>query len=651
MAAKRPRAQARAHTAGPRVEPHAGRSAIVGLAAVIVLAGAWAFSNSLGGVFVLDDIRAIVRNPTIRGLASSIRPPGESTVAGRPVANLSFALNYRLAAPDAREAFQPARPGEDPRATDRFLANARGYHALNLAIHLAASLVLFGVVRRTLLATPRGSRLGDGASGVAAAVALIWVVHPLQTESVTYVVQRVESLMGLFYLLTLYAAIRATEGRRRAAWTALAFVSCALGMATKEVMVTAPVVVAVWLLVFRPDAPRRVLLGGLAATWLVFAALVASEGRGASIAYDAGIAWRYLLTQADVLVHYLRLSAVPAPLVLLYDWPLAASVTGVLPEALLIVALLGVTLAALVRRHPLGFAGAAFFLILAPTSSVLPIVTEVAAEHRMYLPLAIVVACAASAAYLALTALAPRVRMAIGVALTLVLVIAFGTMTRARNRDYSSEEALWGQTVAAHPQGPRARVAFGTALATARRLPEAELQFRSALAINRDDPIAHARLGSVLAAQNKLEAALPHFQRAVALRPADADANRALGQIYAIRHDDRRALEHFGRAAEVVKTDPALLARMAAILVETRDPTLRDPTRALALAEQAATLSGRREAQVLEILAAAHAAAGQNDAAVGVLREALAIARQQGNENLATRLEYRIKAYEAQPRL
>ena len=153
--------------------------------------------------------------------------------------------------------------------------DTRPFHAGNLFIHLSAALVLFGIVRRTLSSPRLHERFGLAAPWLAAAVALLWVVHPLQTAAVTYVVQRVESLMGLFYLLTLYCAIRAAEGSRAGWWAAAAVASCAAGMATKESMVTAPVVVALWDWLFgaRPDGqPSRVrwgLLGSLAATWVL----------------------------------------------------------------------------------------------------------------------------------------------------------------------------------------------------------------------------------------------------------------------------------------------------------------------------------------------------------------------------------------------
>ena len=617
----------------------------------ITLATVWAFWTSFPGVFVLDDVRAIVRNPTIRTLSPltvPLVPPGESTVAGRPVANLSFALSYATAPAESRDVFQPPAPGEPAARASAFLDNARSYHAWNLGIHLLAALVLFGVVRRTLLTPKMARRFGSPALWIAAAAAVVWAVHPLQTESVTYIVQRVESLMGLFYLLTLYCAIRAAEGQRTAGWTLATIAFCALGMATKEVMVTAPLTVAAWLHVFRPERRHWRILGGLAATWLVFAVLIAFERREASIAFD--LAWRYLLTQSAVIVHYVRLSVVPSPLVFLYDWPLAASVRDVPGPFVAVTAATLATGYALWRRHPIGFVGAWFLLILAPTSSLIPIVTEVAAEHRMYLPLASLTVCAAAGAWLALVRLPPRTAGLVAAAGTMLATLTYGSMTRDRNRDYWSEERLWAQTVAAHPQAQRARVAYGTALVNARRFAEAEQQFRAALERNESDPVAHTRLGSVLAAQNRLSEAQPHFERAVALRPGDVDANRSLGQIYAIQGDDARAVEYLDRAAATWR-DPGLLVRLAALLGESRDPAVRDSARARLLAEEAVGLTNRQEPLALEILSSALAGLGRYDEAAAVASEALAIATRQGNPQLAARLESRVRAYRARGRL
>jgi Flp pilus assembly protein TadD len=630
------------------------------LAALLASSGAWAYSTSFGGVLVLDDVRAIARNQTIRDLASALSPPPASTVSGRPVANLTFALNYALTPVEVRDVFAPASPGSRPAADDPFLRNVRGYHFLNLAIHLVAGILLFGVVRRTLSTDRLTPRFGASASWLAFVVALVWLVHPLHTESVTYVVQRVESLAGLFYLLTLYCAIRAAHASSRGArwWAAAAAVGCALGMATKEVMVTAPIAVWLWDRVFLADRTRRprwLLLAALAATWIVLGALVYHEHRAPSIDLGQGMVWRYLLTQAAVVTHYLRLAFVPSPLVFLYTWPLVTSVSAVLPQLALLTGLVGLTILGLVRRHPLAFAGAWFLLILAPTSTVLPIVTEVAAEHRMYLPLASVVACVIVGAYaIGCTLLTRpissgrrRVGIAIGAVLTFVLVVSLGARTRQRNRDYWSEEGLWQATVSEQPDNQRARVAYGVVLSSARRFAEAETELQSAVALSPADPIARGRLGIVQAAQGKFDEAIANLERALQSRPDDVDAHRALGQVYAIRQEEAPAVSHLERALQLGAADPMVLGRLAAILASSSDTSVGNGARAVALAERAATLTSRRDPMVLNVLSVAQAAVGRFADAASTADEALRLARAQGNERLASELEYRVAAYRA----
>ena len=154
----------------------------------IAAAGLLAYADSFRGVFMLDDFLSIVENPHLRRLWplwDVWKTPMESTLAGRPVAQWTFALNYAAGKLDVW-----------------------GYHAGNLLVHLCAALVLYGLLRRTFLTAPLRGRYGGVATGLAGVIALLWTVHPLQTQSVTYLVQRAEALMGLCYLLTLYAVVR-----------------------------------------------------------------------------------------------------------------------------------------------------------------------------------------------------------------------------------------------------------------------------------------------------------------------------------------------------------------------------------------------------------------------------------------------------------
>ena len=158
----------------------------------IVLAGAVVYSNSLSAPFIFDDQIAIVENPAIRSLSGAWTQPHNTPLAGRPVAGFTFALNF--AANDV---------------------DAAAYRATNIAIHIACALLLFGLVRRTLALPRLEPRVGGAASDLAFASALLWVVHPLTTDAVTYITQRTESLMALCYLLTLYASLRSRIDDRR----------------------------------------------------------------------------------------------------------------------------------------------------------------------------------------------------------------------------------------------------------------------------------------------------------------------------------------------------------------------------------------------------------------------------------------------------
>ena len=341
---------------------------------VLVCAGALAYANSLSGPFIIDDAVTVVDNTHIRQLwplSQALVNERESPVAGRPLVNLSFAINYALGGLDVS-----------------------GYHLVNLVLHVLCALLLFGIVRRTLVLP--SLHLAERSTPIALATALLWLVHPLNTEAVDYVTQRTELMMGACYLLTLYAAIRARDstrsvsGKREHWWLVLAVVACGLGMACKESMVTAPVMVWLYDRIFL-DGTRRMRWQfhvALAATWLVLVALSWSGPRIHSAGWSAGVsAWTYLLNQAVMIARYLRLTLWPADLVLTYGYPRPLTLGNVLPAALLVVALLAVTVVSLRLAPRLGFLGAWFFVTLAPTSSIVPIATEVGAERRMYLPL------------------------------------------------------------------------------------------------------------------------------------------------------------------------------------------------------------------------------------------------------------------------
>jgi tetratricopeptide (TPR) repeat protein len=567
----------------------------------------------------------------------------------------------------------PAAPGALPDAGERFLRNIWGYHFMNLALHMLAGLALFGVVRRTLLAHPLRSRFGSASTALAFVVALIWLVHPLLTDAVTYIAQRTELLMGMFFLVTLYCAIRAGEPggpvTARRWWTAGAIAACALGMGSKQSMAGAPLMVWLWDWTFRtpaatgdnarPAAARWALYSGLAATWLILGALVAHERWPHSIGFnrEGWTPWTYFLTQTSVIVHYLRLSYVPWPLALDYDgWPMARSVLDVLPYATLLAVLFCLTVWGIVRRRPWAYAGAWFFVILAPSSSLLPLPTEIAAERRMYLPLAGVVGFTVLTVYAAgqwaldrLVAASTRRLAGRVAALLLVGTVAVGcvSLTRARNRDYWSDERIWADTVQKRPTNARARLNYGVDLMQAGRAQEAEEQLRQAVRLKETNAAAHGNLGSVLCSLGRLDEGISHLERALALDPEYTDAYRNLGEAYAALGRRARAAEYFALAVGASPDNPFLLNRLGWLLATSPEEGVRNAAKAVEAGERAVRLTSRQDTMSLDTLAAAYAEAGRFQDAAATAREGFLLAERQGNVTSARELAGRAALYEA----
>lgn len=540
------------------------------LAALVIMAvGLLAYSNSFHGDFVLDDLPAIKENQTIQkgwapppppSVASQstidhlfqrlpypLQPPNDGqTVTGRPLVNASFQLNYAWASRHGGDGFSPEI-----------------YHVTSLAIHLLAGLALFGLVRRTLELPKVRPGIGAGALPIAFAAALLWTVHPLQTESVTYLSQRAESLMGLFYLWSLYCFVRGSQ-KWPWLWLPLAVLSCGISTQCKEVTATLPVMVLIFDWVFIARAPleplrrRWPVYAGLLLMMLPLAVVVAHAGdRGRSAGPNLGVGrLDYAVAQAPAILNYLKLALWPHPLVLDYGSSTALAkvpLTAGLVFAVPVVLALGVGALLLLWRKPmLGFLGFWFFGILAPSSLLVPVITEVAAEHRMYLSLAALTVLGAVGLWRLLRGYALGAALALG--------LAFGALTFARNHDYRSGLALWADTVAKHPAIARAHENLGIMLYQDNRVPESIAEYQTAERITPDYPDCDNNLANALAATGQNEEAVKYYTRAInnLIRPVDqataaynmGNALRALN-----RYDD--AIKAYAFAASLSHYGPA----------------------------------------------------------------------------------------------
>jgi len=417
---------------------------------LVALLACAAFSSSFAGRFVFDDIHEVARNAALERLW----PPWQAMFVGnrlpaRPLPYLTFAIDRRLW------------------GTEPF-----GFHVTNLAIHVAAAVALLDLARSTLLTPRLRGRWGGRAVAVAAAIAAIWAVHPLQTQSVTYVYQRIESLHGLFFLAALAAFARAAATGWSRGWLAASAAATAAAMASKETAVVLPLVILAWDWCFAAEGSAAAVRGRrgwhllLAATWAILAIQLATQG-AKYLEFRTAVRspLDYAITQPGVILHYLRLAAWPVGQRLDYSgWPV-----GRLPTAVpALAAVLGAAVVCLVgtlRARPWAFPGAAFFLTLAPTSSILPI-EALANEQRMYLPLAALVSGVVVAAILAADLLGERLRIPARavqrglVAAAVAVILPLAVTTWIRGTAFASVEGIWRDVLAKDPDNYRAHWAL-----------------------------------------------------------------------------------------------------------------------------------------------------------------------------------------------
>ncbi len=639
---------------------NSGRGSAFSVVLLITAIGA-VYSHTLRVPFLLDDMDSIGSNASIRSFATALFPPGDSgiTVSGRPLLNLSLAVNHALHG-----------------------TRLEGYHLANMAIHAAAALTLFGLVRRTLRLPLFAEGAGRHATPLALVIAGLWALHPLQTESVTYVIQRAESLVGLFYLLTLYAFVRGT-GEPGRIWSALAIASCLSGMATKEVMASAPLVVLLYDRTFVSGTFReswrrhRRLHLCLGSAWLLLGFLVLASGsRGASVGYTSITAMDYALTQAYALVQYLKLSFWPACLVFDYGATVEKRPLVLLACMAVVLPLAALSMVALRRKPVAGFIGSTFFLILAPTTSFVPVATQTMAEHRMYLPLAALVVAVAAFIYKA----RPWLAFTAGP----VLAVALGFATWQRNITYGTAEAIWADTVRKAPDNVRAlnnlavihlennhadkaipllrdavglvpgfamaRCNLGRALirqfldesgrgrlaadmtegadfgkppteateaSLSSRAQEGLACLEKAVELEPLNARFHAHLGNALLSLNRPEAALAKLQHAISLDPQSRDTHFDLANILSRLDRNEEAAAHYRTALELDPDEPEAITNFGALL--RRMGMLRESVEMLRKAVRLAPQSPRTHSN----LGVSLLESGASEEGIKELREAL----------------------------
>ncbi len=546
-------------TAEPGYGPHrsaGGRSATgrswlaAGVGVLLLAAAVWAvYGGVIEAPLICDDYTTMAENPSVRklwplwnfsGEPSPLRPSPDTPVAARPLVNFTIAINYHFGA------MQPA-----------------GYRLTNMGIHFAAALVLWGLVRRTLLLEFFAGRFDRAAGLLGWLSALVWAVHPLNTEAVAYITQRTESQMGLFYLATMYAAVRywtAAGSGSRAIWLVLAAIACQCGALSKEMMASVPAVALLY---------ERTFISGsfwlsLRRSWPLYVALVAGwipqvvinyhGPRTPSAGFHLGLpAYMWWYTQSEVLLLYLKLTFWPWPLVLHYEIPYKETLAVAWPWVLPVVLLGVATLYLVWRRTSAGFVAATVVAVLSPTLLV-PLVGEIVAERRMYVPLAAIVPLVVVGAFDVVRRMIPQpaadaaqnnaVYRALWATLGggAVLAVVFIVVANTRLESYADSIRLLEDTVKNQPDDFSILVNLGVELAKAGRPAEAIPFFEHASDLYRNAPILNYKLSQeshklyhnwALACEelNREDEAIRHYEEAIEIRPDYALSHYNLGLV------------------------------------------------------------------------------------------------------------------------
>ena len=505
------------------------------------------YSDTFSSSFHFDDEPNIVQNRQIRTPSTFLDVSG-----GRYVGFLSFALNYRFG---RLEVF--------------------GYHLVNLLIHITNGVLVFTLV--SLLFHTPGIRSGLPArsqlpesgirrhsSWVALTAALLFLTHPIQTQAVTYIVQRFASLATLFYLFSVVCYLKwrlaPPDGRHRYWWYAGALGSAIVAMKTKEISFTLPfMILLVEGLFFRPSAWRQwapVIPFLLTLPIIPLAhsgAIGEAEGGFASETTDIG-RLSYLLTQARVMLTYLRLLVLPIHQNLDYDYPIYDSwlAPPVFLSLLFLVFFLGVILYRLFYSSSwrlVAFGVLWFFLGLSVESSVIPI-RDVIFEHRLYLP-GVGLMVAASVIVIGLVhRWGAAAFMVVG-----IVVATFSVATYQRNLVWKDEISLWSNVVEGSPNKARAHNNLGAAYAKQGRTEEAIRQHLIALRLQPELPKAHNNLGAAYAKQGRLEEAVEEYVTEARLHPRSPDAHYNLGNVYVRQGRPEEAITEYVTA---LRLDPDL---------------------------------------------------------------------------------------------
>jgi tetratricopeptide (TPR) repeat protein len=500
------------------------------------------YANTFESPFIFDDELRIKDNSHIRLTQFSLK---EIVTAGfksnktRPIAFISFALNYYF------HQYDPL-----------------GYHLVNISIHILAAFILY-LFLKTTLTLPSIGRRYQHSEVIAFLATLIWLVHPIQTQSVTYIIQRMNSLAAMLYILSFWCYVKGRlvdASQKRWWWFAASALAWLVSLGSKQISVTLPFLVYLYEWYFfqnlNKDWFKRSLkyVVGLVALVVLIALIYTGFNPWEKIsrlndyAQNEFTILERSLTQFRVVVYYISLFFYPHPSRLNLDYDFALSHSLIDPvttfvSLIAIVGLLGLAVFVAKKLPLISFGIFWFFANLVIESSIIPL--AIIFEHRLYLPT--MLACLIPV-ILAYRYVKPE-KLCIPLLCALVIIGAYWTFER--NRVWKDDLTIWTDTVKKSPGKVRPHINLGKALENRDMLDVALNHYSIAARINPDNAKTYYNMGNALAKKGQTEEAIAHYHKALKLDPLSPEAHNNLGLELARQGNAIEAVKYYLNALKL----------------------------------------------------------------------------------------------------
>jgi len=508
---------------------------------LIILSGILVYSNTFYSPFHLDDNASIVANPSIKNISNlkaiwTFYPP-------RFITHLSIALNYHLSQ-----------------------LKVVSYHLFNLTIHLSSAVLVWWLMLLTLW-TPRmkDQLIAKDAKVIAFFAGLIFVTHPVQTQGVTYIIQRAASLATFFYLLSisLYVQSRRLEDQKQGSVISRLFysgslIAAVLAMFTKEMAITLPLTVLLYetcFLKIDKKLKKKFFIIFFMTIWIIPLTVIMTKSiyvRGlqivsATVPTDIS-PWEYLFTQFRVIVTYLRLLFIPINQNVDYDYPIAKSLLElpVLSSFILLILIFIIAIRIYSKYRLMSFGILWFFLTLLVESSIIPI-KDVIFEHRLYLPMVGFSFFLVSFIYY----LFQKRTMKSTVIVLLIITICYAFLSYRRNLIWQNEFALWDDAVHKSPKKARPYNNRGVAYGKLGRSSQAIADYNRAIAINPNYVEAYYNRGNEYDEQGNFTQAIADYTKAIEINPNYLEAYLNRGMVYGKLGSFSQSIAEYNKAIDI----------------------------------------------------------------------------------------------------